>query len=137
MIKQQAEFDCVLVSIANATGKDYYEIFPEEFRRVVQEKKGCYSGEITQAFEYAGLTKDVDYKSLYVRHADEAVVRSFLWKRKALIQAVSLNHEGSEHVMFWDGQELHDPSNKQVYKYLSSVYPTYVWIFNEVIIAGD
>jgi hypothetical protein len=113
-----------------AAGKSYEELFDPEFCQRIEANKGCNNDEIEEAFCKAGLKKDEDYITRYMGHAAPHEIRDLLWKRKAMIQVDSLNYEKGMHMIYWDGKEIHDPSNKQVYKWMSHVRPVYVWVFN-------
>ena len=131
MIKQRYEYDCVLACVAMATGRPYEELFDEEFCQKIEANKGCNHDEIDEAFGKAGWKRDEDFVSRYMGHIQSNEVRDLLWKRKAMIQVNSLNYEKGMHMIFWDGEEFKDPSNKQVYRWWSHVRPYYVIIFKE------
>jgi hypothetical protein len=131
-VKQRAVYDCVLASLAMATGKDYDSMWPDEFRADIEAKHGTFGESLDRAYALAGLTAKVDLRSCYVGGLARGVVATILWGRRAMIQVPSLNHEGAQHVVYWDGAALHDPSNKQVYRWLDQVTACeYVWLFNE------
>lgn len=134
-MKQRGASDCVLACLANATGKNYNDIFPEEFRKYAEDHKGLYGKTFEQAFEYAGLKAEVDYTAFYCGGDPlrRGLLRFMLWGRRALIQVPSLNNPPPNmHLVYWDGVCIHDPSNKQQYTHIDQMQPQYIYFFNEV-----
>lgn len=131
---QQREYDCLLAGIATFLQKPIEDIFPEEFRQHVEEKKGTHGDDVDKAFEMAGLTKNVDYWTVSIPPWSVAyTIRDLLRGRRAFLQVRSLNNKDSFHLVYYDGKDLHDPSNKQQYRWLNQCFPEYVWVFNEVM----
>lgn len=131
MIKQQGTFDCALASISMALGHDVYN-WPEAFRAKVEAKQGAYGEMFEEAFQFFGLTYGVDVKSFYTGNMDRHQVAAVLWGRKAMIQVPSLNIDRAQHIVFWDGTEVQDPSNLQVYRWLGQITACeHVWMFND------
>ena len=132
--KQQQVYDCFLACVATALQRDYDELWPRDFRDRIEAAKGCYGDTIAEAMSIAGLTKDVDYWTLFVPEvvSNSQSVRRFFNGRRALFQVPSLNHKGAQHIVCWMGDSLHDPSNKQIYQWLDQIVPAYVWVFNEL-----
>lgn len=132
--KQRADYDCMLACLTTAVQKPYEELWPHDFLKIVEEKKGTYGENIDRAFELAGLRKDTDYWCVYIppEWATSGNLRKLLNGRRALLQVPSLNNCGAWHLVFWAGETLYDPSNKQQYRWLEHCAPQYVWIFDEV-----
>lgn len=130
LVVQRYTSDCVLACLAMATGKSYDDMFSPSFCAKVENNKGAFGETLDTAFELAGLVKDEDYKTVYAA-GSMAAVRALLWKRRAIIQAPSLNFMKSEHAVYYTGDEIIDPSRLQVYRWLENMSPTYVWIFKD------
>jgi hypothetical protein len=77
-------------------------------------------------------TADGDYFVLFMmpEYATTGFLRNILWGRRALVQVPSKNYPGEQHIIYWDGRELHDPSNMRQWEW-SQVEPIYLWIFDE------
>lgn len=133
--KQKREYDCMLACIATAIQKPYEELWPEEFLQLAEEKKGVYGETVDKAFELASLRKDTDYWCVYIPQewATSGNLRKLLNGRRALLQVPSLNNFEAWHLVYWTGEVLYDPSNKQRYQWLSQCVPQYIWVFNEII----
>jgi len=130
--KQQTEYDCMLACITTLVQRPYEELWPEDFRRQVEEKKGTHDNAIDVAFELAGLHKDTDYWPVSIMPGTPVrTVRQLLNGRRAILQVRSLNNQGARHFVYWAGETLYDVSNKQQYQWIDQCYPEYVWIFNE------
>ena len=133
MIKQKAESDCFLCCLAMASGKDYDTTFTKELRDEIERKKTCSGKDLDLAYELAGYKRGIDYETVYAGNGQVINIefaKSMLWKRKAILQVRSLNFDKGEHAIYWDGEQLFDPSNKMAYQFLSSVFPTYITIFH-------
>jgi hypothetical protein len=131
--KQQAEFDCMLACITTAVQRPYEELWPQDFRAKIEEKRGCYGDVIDLAFEIAGLRKNTDYWCVNIpEFIPLSHVRNLLNGRRAILQVRSLNVQGW-HLVYWAGEQLYDPSNKQTYQWIDQCYPVYVWIFDETL----
>lgn len=79
-----------------------------------------------------GLERNVDYHVLFMmpEYATPGFLRNILWGRRALAQVPSKNFAGEQHIVYWDGRGLHDPSNLRCW-FWDEVSPIYVWIFLE------
>ncbi len=75
---------------------------------------------------------DENYKVLYLSldWGSVGFTKNMLWGRRACIQVKSKNCQDEFHIVYWDGQELFDPSNKLTYTW-EEVEPIYIWLFNE------
>lgn len=132
IVKQKGESDCVLATIAMAVRRPYSSMFRPSFRAKIEEERGCTNDLLKEAFRLAGLVDGENMKCVYTHILDKSVVLSMIWKRPAMIQVVSLNNRKGEHFIYWDGDELFDPSNKQVYLFVENLRPTYVWLLGEL-----
>jgi hypothetical protein len=132
LTKQQATFDCFLACITCAVQRPYAELWPADFLADIEAKQTCSGDNIDKAFTLAGLTEKVDYWSHYVAMIPAGSLRGLLKGRRALLQVPSLNNPPpAQHIVYWTGSELHDPSNKQVYRWIDQCQPQHVWLFNE------
>lgn len=135
--KQRRTYDCHLCCIAMAAQKAPSVIFSRRIRDIIEKTKGSNrhdDTEINKLMAMAGFEEGRDYWSVYVGGASsKGNVMGLLQGRRALIQVPSLNHRKASHIVYWDGHELHDPSTKQIYRWLEQlVGAEYVWILNEV-----
>lgn len=137
--KQQRDYDCALACIASFVERPYAEIWPADFLAVVDEAKGAYGEKLTLAFESAGLVKNEHYKVIFLPDSWIAApqIKSILFGRRAFMQVPSLNNENGQHMVYWNGRELFDPSNKQEYKFLSHCQPSHLWLFDELATKGQ
>jgi len=130
--KQRTEHDCMLACIANAVQRPIEEIFSTAFRESVEKEHGTHGNTISEAFEKAKLRLETDYFMVSVPHtANNFLIEKLLQGRRAILQVRSLNYQNSYHMVYWAGETLYDPSNKQVYKWFNQCTPTYIWIFDE------
>jgi len=125
-IKQLSDFDCALACTGMVLGKDPRDIFPIEYYEKVEEARGTT---MDDALTMAGLESKVDFDTVYTGSLVSGNVRLLLNWRKAVLQVPSLNNRKAFHFVYWDGQELHDPSNKQVYHWIDQCSPQHVVIF--------
>lgn len=51
------------------------------------------------------------------------MVKDLLKGHRVIIQVPSLNYPDSYHMVYWHGETLYDPSNKQVYQWISQLSP--------------
>ncbi len=130
MIKQRSEYDCALCCLCMATGVDY-SVFPQELIDAITAKRTCSGENLDKAYECAGIKRDVDFITSYTDGLSSHVVEAMIWQRRAILQLPSLNLEGGMHLVYWDGQNIQDPSNKQVYRWIKNLRPVYVWLFRE------
>lgn len=131
--KQRSRYDCILACIAMVAQKPYEDLWSPEILATCDEKKGVYGERVDEAFKVAGFERNVDY---WLVPIPDFVVTSWFLKgllkgRRAVLQVPSINNEGAQHALYWDGETITDPSNKQVYRWLAHCAPNNVWIFNE------
>ena len=124
----------MLACLATAVQKPYEELWPEDIKQVCQNKQGLHGDMIDTAFEMAGLRKNTDYWCVTIpQWVSPHTVRALLNGRRAILQVRSLNNPNAGHFVFWAGEQLHDVSNKQQYRWIEHCFPEYVWIFNETL----
>jgi len=99
LIKQRSEYDCGVATFAMYLGRSYEE--------AVVLCSEVFGGEwdpnmlITHNFQLLVLQRAGEPSALVVQ-----LNRS----RPAIVATVSLNHEGSGHLVYWDGHAVLDPS---------------------------
>lgn len=129
---QRGTYDCMLACLASALQRDYEQLWPADFRQTIEEAKGCYGKNIDRAFELAGLNRYTDYWCVHVPAVAADTLLGSLYGRRALLQVPSLNMPPpAQHIVFWAGETLYDPSNKQAYQWLDQLRPAWVWVFRE------
>jgi hypothetical protein len=79
-------------------------------------------GEVEPWLAKLGLKNRRDYLQVYIGATDQEVLKRMLWQRPALLSVASLNNNEGRHMVFWDGAQLWDPSNKRSFQFLSSVF---------------
>jgi hypothetical protein len=132
VVKQRAVSDCVLACLAMASGKDYTTIFSKKLIKSIEKAGGAHGDTLDQAYSAAGYVKDKTYTDVYTAQANVSTIKALIWKRKAMLQVDSLNFDGGMHLIFWDGDKIIDPSNKQTYKFIKNIAKIYyVTVFND------
>lgn len=132
-VKQKDDYDCALCAFTMAAGNNYDAIREKlgpEFIADVQTRKGSYGEHLQRILEVNGF----DYWKLIPLYVTDEIRRTkqWIWGRRAVLQVPSLNHEGRQHLVYWDGVRLYDPSNLNMYPDLDSVKAiAYVWLFDE------
>lgn len=127
--------DCFLCCAAMASGRSYddaWALLDDGLRACLSpDAKGPKGTECDAVLERIGFSKG-DYRLLFMlpEYATTGFLRNMLWGRRALIQVPSKNYRGEHHIVYWDGTELHDPSNMHAWKW-EEVEPVYIWIFDE------
>lgn len=110
---------------------DALEKFGEEFVARVKDT-GTYDNDVKEAFSLLGWLPE-DYKKLYImpEYVQTGFFKNMLWGRRACIQVRSKNFANGMHLVYWDGEEFHDPSTKRTYEW-AEVEPIMIWLFKEV-----
>lgn len=130
LVKQKKDYDCVLACVSMLTGRKYEDLFSKELCDRVDETKGCTDELFYEVLNVAGFERNINMKSLFVQNVDPVILENLLWKRKAILQVDSLNYKDGQHCIYWDGEQILDPSKLQVYKWWQSIHPVYVYIFD-------
>jgi len=129
LIKQKGFYDCALASISMAAGHSTWEqLWNEEDLKAV-EGKGV--SDETPWLLRAGFEKYRDYRRVFMHGEYQQVVKNLLWRRRAMIAANSLNTPDGGHMMYWNGEELFDPSTQRTFLHLNSMLINSVIIFND------
>lgn len=138
MVQQRGEQDCYLCCMCMALGLTYEELTQKLSPALVAriQTEGSFSEDIPLVQRLLGLTAEVDFRTIY-RHDNRVsygssgeFARDVLWGRRAIIMVKSVNYEGKSHMVYWDGEELFDPSNKKIHLW-DTLQPLYLTIFNE------
>lgn len=104
-VKQKTDNDCVLAAVAMAAGMAYNLLWtPEDTDKTVKDR-GVGGEELKALMARAGL----EYRTVYVFGNDTGKVAELLWRRRALISMRSMNNRHGNHMVYWDGDLLHDP----------------------------
>lgn len=131
LIKQRTGNDCALAAIAMAAGCTSWDQLWSDEDLVPIKDRGV--GDLTLWLARAGYQRNVHYKGIYVHglsyHED---LVGLLWRRRALLSVHSLNNEGN-HMVYWDGQELFDPSTQLTYKLLRSLHIVRIVVFDDTV----
>lgn len=118
-IVQKSGNDCVLAALAMAAGKkSWEEAWTEVDLQEVIKTKGV--GDIDPWMHRLGYEHRKDYITVYVHGDSMEMVQKFLWKRRALLSVHSLNIKGGNHMVYWDGDIIHDPSPERTYLHIES-----------------
>ena len=120
LIKQHTGSDCVLACIAMAFGRsDVLDVFTQEDIDRVVAKNGTH---VDTELEKQGLVADVDFidRSVY-SGTDQDTVKALLWGRRAILSVMSLNINNGQHAIYWDGEQIYDPSTLRTFEHLSTV----------------
>lgn len=128
LVQQRFTYDCALAALAMASGRPYDELWTPEFTAAIEAKKGTFGEAWDKALEMAGFVRNEHFRSVYVAQLPRAAVYPMLWGRRALVQVISLNHPSASHIVFWDGNEVFDPSTKQAYRWLDQLAAAAEWV---------
>lgn len=141
--------DCFLCCAAMCAGLDYdsaWAALDDELRTPLLTGRGPIGDQCDKILGRLGFKKradvgarssvpagtEADYYVLFImpEYGTTGFLRNMLWGRRALIQVLSRNYSGEHHVIYWDGHQLFDPSNKIRWEW-HQVEPIYIWLFNE------
>ncbi len=130
--KQRYDYDCVLACVSTLLQKDYAELFSEEIIKKAEEEKGL---SVKEALDAAKLQINTDYWEVFIPYemASSGNLKRLLNGRRAIIIVPSLNNWNAQHAVYWHGETLYDPSNKQTYTWLDHLIPRTIFIFNEIL----
>lgn len=133
MQKQRGEYDCALCSVAMALSSSPEALFKPERFALAEQKRATAPGDLLTEL---GMVDDKDFWSVYLGSTRPmGNVLDLLKGRPAILQVPSLNNPPpANHIIFWDGEELFDPSNRQVYRWLAQCTGVgYVTLFSREI----
>ena len=122
LIQQRSDNDCVLASIAMAVGAGKWEdVWTDEDLQSAIDSQGISDYE--PWLKRVGLVNYEDYRVVYT-HTGASDTHVLLWGRRALLSVRSLNNDGGYHMVYFDGEKLHDPQEgvegKLAYRFLHS-----------------
>ena len=152
MVKQRFDGDvqrkdCFLCCAVMAAGADYdaiWSLLDDQVRTAISTTGafGNHCNHILELLKFERMQVGArtgnptdepgDYYVLFIlpEYATTGFLRNMLWGRRALIQVPSKNYKGEQHIIYWDGAALFDPSNLRTYQW-HEVEPIYLWLFNE------
>lgn len=127
--------DCFLCCVAMAAWLSYEGIFirlTDELQAIVRSRGPKGEDECDVIMQAGGFYREADYRTIFLlpEFASTGFLKNMLWGRRALVQVRSLNYMDEQHLLFWDGAEVFDPSNARTWKW-RDVEPVYLWLFNE------
>ena len=133
LIKQRSDNDCALAALAMALGAQTWdEVWTEEDLAAVIKSQGV--GNVDYWLLRHGLKRKVHFKNIYVHgmsyHED---LVGCLWRRRALLSVHSLNMPEGNHMVYWDGSEVFDPSPKRTYANLRSMHIVRIILFDDAV----
>lgn len=112
-----------------ASGKSSWEeAWTEVDLQEVIKTKGV--GDIDPWMKRLGYEFRKDYITIYVHGDAMEMVQKLLWKRRALLSVNSLNIKGGSHMVYWDGDIIHDPSPERTYQHIESCIISRAIIFS-------
>lgn len=114
IIKQKTPYDCALASIAMLAGKPYGKLWSKGFRARIEEKQQTCGEDLDFAFSRAGFN-DTNLIRICMQRVNEYDRPDVLKWRRGVIQLPSLNQPNTDHLVYWDGEKIYDPSPKQIY----------------------
>jgi hypothetical protein len=107
LINQKTNDQCVIASVAMATGLDYdYVLNVASISGAYTSSSGTHASSILNHL-------DVCYKNVYDHNhrISNSFWREMLFGRRAILSVKSVNNEGGTHSIFWDGFKILDPQN--------------------------
>lgn len=134
LIKQRHTKDCAIACLAMALGQSYDDfvagIPAEIYEEVLRE--GTFNPVMHRMLRENNLVENEDYCHLFFGPAWGTVkyTKNLLWGRRAIISVHSKNIKDGSHYVYFDGEEILDPSTKLTYVW-DEVEPKEFWIFKE------
>lgn len=135
-LKQLRDYDCAYACMMMLVGMPYTtetakNMWGVTALHLTDENKGLHGTNFFKALDRVGLP--YKYTMMSPQFGSLSFLRFMLWGRRALLQVNSKNVQGVQHLVYWDGQKLRDPSNLICYTSLEECEPNYVFIFDEDI----
>lgn len=138
LIQQRTPHDCALACMAMLSGKTWEAaneiigdlIEYEGDRRGMRDEHEAlrrlgFDGRLENG-RPAGNVR-VMHRGFYI---SPEFFLSMAWGRRALIAVPSLNRLGGWHMVYYDGQQLFDPSTKLRYQKFEELKPEYITVFS-------
>jgi hypothetical protein len=140
VIEQRTDSDCVFVCVAMAFGLSYEQLQEKcgAAFMLLMEGKGCDDRMQRALLTAAGKKEGDDY---VIRHfglnwCSLGFAKNMLWGRRAIVTVRSKNFDDSQHVVYWDGKAMFDPSKKQRWEW-GEVEPLSAILFSEAPSHGE
>jgi hypothetical protein len=135
LVKQRTNTDCVICCLSMATGISYDSILQAigpVYQKIVL-REGVKEQHDHFILEALGYKMNEEYvRRTYSPHwGTLGFVKNCLWRRRAIINCLSMNQKDMTHAVYWDGEQLLDPSNKKTYKTLEEVEPIDFILFDD------
>lgn len=118
LVQQRTDDDCGICAIAMATGLPYEEVMTAALKARMGYQPGNGMRSIYWVLGELGLKSRVLFaldKSLVLpdREIDpQRLLATCVWGRRAVVVLPSLNGWKGDHIVYWDGEALHDPTTK-------------------------
>lgn len=133
-VDQRTDHDCVFCCLAMVLGLTYEQAAARAGAAFMEilNVQGCTDPMEQALYAAFGLKKEVDFLELrYSPHwASIAGVRNLLWGRRAMVTVRSKNIPDGFHMLYWDGNQVFDPSSKRRYEDWSEVEPVEMILFH-------
>ena len=132
LVEQQCDTDCGPCCMAMLTGLTRDE--------VIDRIGGAWHPEHGMRQEWAALRALGFEPGSFMRFdtPDNAtahelhLLKHLTWKRRSILTVPSLNRPGKWHLVYYDGENLYDPSNKKRYETWEEIEPVECIIFDEI-----
>lgn len=133
LIQQKSGHDCALAAMAMMIGaQSWDEVWTEADLQKVIAENGI--GDLSPWLKRLGMEPRVHYCTAYVHGlADHDTIRTLLWMRRALLSVHSLNLPDGNHMIYWDGGRIWDPSTARTYEHLRSAIISRIYVFDDSI----
>ena len=143
LIKQRTPSDCMICCIAMATTISYETIMAAALEvKAFEEGVGTKDKqEVLKALGFTwknGPDMGEDFVARYKPwETSPEYFRIQHWGRPTIFTVPSLNNEGGQHAVYYDGFAVFDPSNLNRYNTFDELMPTHSLIFRHGIIKHE
>lgn len=136
LIQQISDSDCALASLAMFVGAtSWYDVWTLEDLEPILGKG---IGDTDEYLARLGYVRRRHFRNAYIHDLrDMESFCTLMWKRRALLSVHSLNTADGNHMIYWDGMRIWDPSPKRTYLHLRSAHVQRVTVFDEEAILED
>lgn len=140
LIVQRTPTQCVIATIAMATGRPYDEVLAAALAsNEFDEALGCKSeAKVLEHLGYSNRFEDGfpvgDFRWMLKAYQISAeFFRDQAWGRRAIMAVPSLNITGGSHSVYWDGYSVFDPNPtvRRRYTAWKELLPTEMIVFRE------
>lgn len=133
LITQVSSSDCALASMAMAAGHTHlFQVWTQEDVDTLVKNRGMSDEE--PYMKRLGWNRRIHYRTVYTYGERMDNYKTMLWLRPALLSVHSLNIDGSNHMVYWDGEKVWDPSPKRTYEFLHSMIIDKIIVLNPSIV---